>query len=246
VYREFRPPRALAGLVECFWRHELSEPGPEDSGIILPDGRVDVVWSASGQTLVAGPQTRFVARPLEPPFVAIGARFRPGVGPPLLGLPAHELVDRHVPLAAVDTRAAAQLDRWLAALADPDDAVATLHGAVARLADADGRPDPLVLHATGLLDGSETRVSRVAGELALSERQLERRFRTSVGYGPKTLQRVLRFRRFLAELGRPDGGALPLAWIAAASGYADQAHLSRESRELSGLSPVQLRRRWSA
>ena len=34
--------------------------------------------------------------------------------------------------------------------------------------------------------------------LGVSERQLRRRFADAVGYGPKTLARVLRFQRFLA------------------------------------------------
>jgi AraC-like DNA-binding protein len=246
MYREYPPPEALAGFVECFWRHELSEAGSHESGVVLPDGRVDVVWTGGGQTLIAGPQTRFLPRPLQAPFLAIGARFHPGVGPPLLGLPAHQLVDVHVPLAAIDTRPALLLSNRLAALADPAHAVGTLSGALAKLADRADPLDPLVRRATRLLDGSQATVGHVASELALSERQLQRRFRESVGYGPKALQRILRFRRFLAELGRDRDGSGGLARLAASTGYADQAHLTRESRQLSGLSPVQLEQLWRA
>jgi AraC-like DNA-binding protein len=246
TYREHPAPAALAGLVECFWRSELSEPDADASGVVLPDGRVDVIWTADGQTLVAGPQKLSLPRPLRPPFVAIGARFHPGVGPQLLGLPAHELVDTHVPLAAIDTRPAAALSERLAALSDPSGAFATLDAALAELAGRADAVDAVVRGATRLLDGAGVTVGRLAGELALSERQLQRRFRESVGYGPKTLQRILRFRRFLLELrrGRDDSGGL--ARIAASTGYADQAHLTRECRELSGFSPVQLERLWRA
>ena len=70
----------------------------------------------------------------------------------------------------------------------------------------------------------------------LSERQLRRRFVDAVGYGPKTLARVLRFQRFLALAahGR-DLGASALD-----AGYADQAHLTRECRRLSGRTPAEL------
>jgi hypothetical protein len=45
-------------------------------------------------------------------------------------------------------------------------------------------------------------------------------------YGPKTLQRVLRFRRFVSRIDAcPD--ILDLATLAAEAGYADQAHLTR-------------------
>ena len=63
--------------------------------------------------------------------------------------------------------------------------------------------------------------------LGLSERQLRRRFADAVGYGPKTLARVLRFQRFL-ELAAANHD--DLAGLAFAAGYADQAHLTRECR----------------
>ncbi len=244
MYREYPAPKALAGLVECFWRHELLAESPEEAGVVLPDGRVDVIWLAGGPSLVAGPQRRFLPRPVQTPFVAIGARFLPGVGPALFGLPAHRLVDMHVPLAAIDTRPAADLGRRLAEVSDPGQAFAALGRGLAKLADGAEELDLLVRRAAGLLAASDATVLGVARELALSERQLQRRFRESVGYGPKTLQRVLRFQRVLNLLGRGRGGSGGLAGIAASTGYADQAHLTRESRELAGISPAQLERLW--
>jgi transcriptional regulator GlxA family with amidase domain len=81
------------------------------------------------------------------------------------------------------------------------------------------------------------RVDELAAALGFSERQLRRRFLAAVGYGPKTLQRVLRLRRFLAE--RDVDG---LAAAAVGAGYADQAHLARDCRALTGLTPGQLTR----
>jgi len=75
----------------------------------------------------------------------------------------------------------------------------------------------------------------------LSVRQLRRRCHAAAGYGPKTLQRVLRFQRFVRML---DAAAPPpdLASAAALAGYADQAHLTRECAALSGLTPAALAR----
>ena len=85
-----------------------------------------------------------------------------------------------------------------------------------------------------LLDPRQ-RVESLAGDLGLSERQLRRRVRAGVGYGPKTLQRVLRLRRFLR------GGDGDLGRAALDAGYSNQAHLTRECTRLTGLSPAQLR-----
>jgi AraC-like DNA-binding protein len=90
-------------------------------------------------------------------------------------------------------------------------------------------PDPLV---TGLVASLERRsVRETADRLGLGERQLRRRATAAFGYGPKTLQRVLRFQRALAlaRAGRP------LADVAYETGYADQAHMAHEVRELAGV-----------
>jgi AraC-like DNA-binding protein len=78
--------------------------------------------------------------------------------------------------------------------------------------------------------------------LSISGRQLRRRCRAAIGLGPKELHRVLRFQGFVARVqaaiaeqrGAPD---VDLARWAVEVGYHDQAHLSRECRRLSGVTP---------
>jgi methylphosphotriester-DNA--protein-cysteine methyltransferase len=83
-------------------------------------------------------------------------------------------------------------------------------------------------------------VSDLADRLGVSERQLHRRCTAAVGYGPKALDRVLRFRRFLHLVDSPVGPAGGLAGLAAAAGYADQSHLTRECVRLAGTTPARL------
>ena len=197
---------------------------------------MDLVWIPELGTLVAGPQSRHTSRPVGAPLLAVGARFRPGVAPQLLRLPASELVDRHVPLDAVRPALAARLDARLAGARDP---LAVLQLELARgLADF-GEPDPVVRAATTLLAGGSAGVAEVAERVYVSERQLQRRFTERIGYGPKTFQRIARFQRALGQLGR-EGAGPGLAGAAASAGYADQAHLTRETRRLAGLSPREL------
>ena len=111
--------------------------------------------------------------------------------------------------------------------------------------------DRLATGAARLLARPRVQVDEVAASLGVSERQLLRRCREAVGYGPATLRRVLRFRRFVSRLdaghstaghstpGHGDAG-LDLARLAAETGYADQAHLSRECTRLAGLTPAAL------
>jgi AraC-like DNA-binding protein len=229
------PPAApLRPFVECLWIHSIDGPDPGEDRRILPDGRMDLVWIPGPGVLVAGPQSRHTSRPTAAPLLAVGARFHPGVAPELLRLPASELLDRHVPLDAVRPGLASRLDARMAGASDP---LAALEQELLRGLDDLGHPDPVVRAATALLARGSAAVADVADRVYLSERQLQRRFAERVGYGPKTFQRIARFQRAVDRLGREGGG---LARVAAAAGYADQAHLTRESRRLAGLSPREL------
>jgi len=95
--------------------------------------------------------------------------------------------------------------------------------------------------AAVLLRDPAARTETVAAEVGLSERQFRRGCQAAAGYGPKTLQRVLRFQRFVRLLDAPSGPP-DLACAAARAGYADQAHLTRECSALSGLTPAALAR----
>jgi AraC-like DNA-binding protein len=82
-------------------------------------------------------------------------------------------------------------------------------------------------------------VAALAAHLDLSERQLHRRATDTFGYGPATLARVLRLQRFV-RLASGGGAGPGLASLAAAAGYYDQAHLSRDVRALGGTTPAAL------
>jgi AraC-like DNA-binding protein len=84
-------------------------------------------------------------------------------------------------------------------------------------------------------------IESLAQDAGVSRRHLAKLFRAEIGTTPKTMARILRF-----EHARHMAGTVPRqSWadIAYAAGYADQAHLTREFRELSGLSPSDLMRR---
>lgn len=84
-------------------------------------------------------------------------------------------------------------------------------------------------------------IAGLAEDAGVSRRHLAKLFRAEIGATPKTMARIMRF-----EHARTMAGTVPrLGWadIAYEAGYADQAHLVREFRELSGLSPTDLMRR---
>ncbi|MBP5870671.1 helix-turn-helix domain-containing protein [Streptomyces scabiei] len=201
-------------------------PGEPGAGRVLPDGCMDLLWH-EGRLLVAGPDTRAYVTGGSPGGWA-GLRFFPGQAPAFLGVPAHELRDRRVALA--DLWSPAAVRRLTARVNAAGDPASGLEAVVLERAAEVVRPDPVLRHVVTALDAGRP-VAATADELGLGARQLHRRSLAAFGYGPKTLARVLRLRRALA-LAR-DG--VPFAETAARSGYADQAHLARDVRELAGL-----------
>lgn len=192
---------------------------------MLPDGCMDLLWH-DGRLLVAGPDTR--AHPVGEPSAWAGVRFRPGTAPPLLGVPAHELRDSRVDLA--DLWPTADVRRASARVHAADHPAQGLEEVALRLAAEAAPPDPVLGRLVTALAAGRP-VAAAADELGLGARQLHRRSLTAFGYGPKTLARILRLRRALA-LAR---AGVPFAETAARAGYADQPHLSREVRSLTGV-----------
>jgi AraC-like DNA-binding protein len=230
IYREFAPPAALRAALACIWIRR----GNGNVVRVLPDGCADIMWRSDQGAVVAGPDTAAWLSNPRPGELIVGARLVPGVGGAALGLPLSELRNQRVPLDELG------LDRQVrvALEADPDEALSSLLGVTTALVKA-RPPDRAVQAAVARLLDPGQRVESLADDLGFSERQLLRRFQAAVGYGPKTLQRVLRLRRFLARVDNGgDDADLPRAAFAA--GYADQPHLGRECRALTGMSPRQL------
>ena len=188
--------------------------------------------------VVAGPDTGPVPSARRPGTTVVGVSFRPGAAPALLGIPADELRDLRVPLTDVWGSDAAPLERGVDDASPPSVRHDLIERQLRRRLVRAERPDDVVAAAVARLRRPGRRRVRTLGdELGISERQLLRRFDAAVGYGPKTLDRVLQFQRFLSSAPLVAKGEARLARIAAELGYADQAHLSRECARLSGVTP---------
>ncbi|MEU7628697.1 helix-turn-helix transcriptional regulator [Nocardia sp. NPDC049220] len=221
-YRE-RPSR-FGGAV--LWTRTVD--GSDGGFPVLPDGCMDLIWMG-GRLVVAGPDTRAHHPPAANGARYVGVRFYPGTAPALLGLPADEMRDQRVDLAQLWS--ASVVRRFVEQLEDAVDRAAALDEVVMWRA-AEAEPvDPLVRRVVVALDNGWS-VASIAAASGVGERTLRRRCSAAFGYGPKTLARVLRLQRALAAA----RGGMPLAETAALAGFADQPHLSREVRTLTGMS----------
>jgi AraC-like DNA-binding protein len=239
-------PSALAPYVTSLMAYDvhLGAPGvhrglPSTSlTLVLPMGEaLDVGWAdgrdrsarwATVSGLHAGPAAIHHdgrQRGIQLGLTTAGARA-------LLGLPAAALAGELLDAGEVVPGLATLPEQLhgLAPVAGVPVVVRALTACLARHGDA--RPRAEVGRAlAGLTRGS--RVAAVAAEVGYSRRRLSTLVRQETGLGPKEYQRVARF-----EASRPLLGRRPLAEVAAACGYADQAHLARDWAGLAGCSPT--------
>lgn len=242
-YRETPPAPPLRPWVECYWSVRGFVPEPTVRPV-LPDGCMDLLVSdgAGGHASarVVGTQRHAAPITLVGRVSAFGIRFRPAGLPAFLPVHAGDLVDEAPEL--VDVAGQADLADF-GALAEaplgdrPRLADGLLIARLSRFA-----PDRFVARALASIRETQGApgAGTIASRLGMSRRTLERRFRATVGVGPGALARILRFRRASSRMAaRPD---VQLGRIAYEAGYADQSHFTRDVRDLTGVTPGQLRR----
>lgn len=157
-------------------------------------------------------------------------------------LPLCELAARMVPLEDLLGRPVLRLRERLAEEPDWSRRLDLAEAFVrARLA---ARPpaSPVPGHAYAWLSASHGRmkIGSIARQLGCSRRHLADSFRHEFGLGPKTVGRLIRFRRAVALA---QEGTESWAGVAAAAGYADQAHMSRDFAAFAGAPPERWRHR---
>jgi len=218
-YHETEPPAALAGLVKVRW--VLTGSGAPSDWIAqqaVPDGCVEIIARSAGRSRWGGDQ---------PARFAVGLIERPE-GFEISGDAGFAAI-RLWPWAwaLIGDRPLAELrGRWLPYEGPgPDEIEARLAGQEA-------------LAAIGRAIVGAATVEEMSLATGMSPRTLQRWFARHVGLPPRRYLRLLRFQKAFAEV--PDQPSL--ADHAAAQGYADQAHMAREFRDLAGVPARQARR----
>lgn len=215
----------------------LGLPGPTATLIIAFDAPLDVGWldepevsqavwcSISGLHLrPALVRTHGIQRGIQLSVTATGARA-------LFGVPLAALVGATVSMHDLSRGLSEDEHQRLAAARGWPARLALLEEQLLARLTGDRAPAD-VTYAAGLLLAGWT-VTRTAVEVGCSRRYLHARLTSETGLGPKQLGRLGRFTR-ARHLVRKGVGLVDAAHQA---GFADQSHLTREWRALSGRTP---------
>ncbi|GAC1574513.1 MAG: hypothetical protein NVS3B24_01720 [Candidatus Dormibacteria bacterium] len=191
-------------------------------------------------TVVVGRQTR---RNFD--LVATGrltiltVHFQPTGFHRLFHLPMTHLTDQAPEATAVVGREIRMVQDAVASAPGRSEMVARVEAFLQSRVDTSLPQHPVANAAACLLRGAgASDIRGIAGENALSTRQLERRFLEQIGVSPRAFRRIARFERALQSKHREP--ARSWADIASDSGYFDQMHLVRDCHQLGGGAPSDL------
>jgi AraC-like DNA-binding protein len=245
IYR-YAAPDDLTDLVRRFWLPVWSVPPGEVAvqRVLQYPVALTVITPAYGR--FAGVARGVSTTELEGDAWAVGVMFQPAAGSLLTGGSMDEWTDRADDLRTAVGPVGDEVVARVRALMHDDphdeaahraaiDVVAGLARAVAP-ADEEGL---LVNRVVELVEESPeiTDVASLCAATDLSERALQRLTRRRLGLTPRWL---IQRRRLHEACERLRSGAVTIAEVAADLGYADQPHLTRDVRAVTGMTPGQL------
>lgn len=214
---------------------------------IVPDGGVDLLFSVGecpiargvGESSAVGLLTRAIEVSFPPGASVFGVTLSPHAARAVLGVPLSHLRDQAVDLTDLCGTEARTLRETLRAAPDRGAREGCIEAFLVRRLAAAQSPDAAVGAAIALIGdhGGQMSMRAVSQRAGISERQLERLFSQHAGISPKHFSRIARLQAALAHLARAK--RTPRSWgrVAYDFGFADQSHLIREFRALTGLTP---------
>ncbi|MBR3764069.1 MAG: AraC family transcriptional regulator [Clostridia bacterium] len=247
TYREVAPCAALAPCIRCFWGSEgpqRDRPGP--AGIVIPDTCMDIIFRVDhvrqrvSADFCALDESSFITPPsdgLTGGFSATFAiRFYAWTACLFAGDDLRGSANRQYPAEQFFGRIVRALAPVLPEARTLEDAIRLAEPVLVALLDARSA-DPVILNAVHrmLQTSGCARVGDIAAALALSPRQLERRFDAAMGLSPKALSSLIRYQLLWQDmLYSPRFSVLDAV---DRFGYADQAHLLNDFRRRHLMSP---------
>jgi AraC-like DNA-binding protein len=251
-YWKTAPPAALGRHVQCAWRLQApAEPGHIDT--IYPDGHCELImqigtppfvrsagrdWERQSDCLFSGQLRYAIQLKSDEALDCLGIRLQPAASAALARPLLADLRDRVVNLEEVDADFAHAIRSTMTQSSEPEPLRSLWRLLGSRLLH---EPLDTIVEQTVQriqeLDG-QCQVAQLARECDISIRGLQTRFLNAVGLSPKEYARIMRLQATLKGL---DEGTQSLSQLAVSTGFADQAHASREVRRVTGLTPLRLR-----
>ena len=250
-----RPPRhpALTPFIKMLWSYQSDT----DYGLdyVVPNGRLQLLinlhenqhrlYSADGilrerfsGLCIQGPTTRRVVIDTANQKDIVGVTFHPGASMPIFAVQEADLANSMIDLEDVWPKGAQTVYQRVSDASHNHERLDVLEACLLQQLAYPSRQVAVVQHASWLLSKGQS-VRAVASAVDMPSTSFTGLFRKYGGMAPKTFARIERMQRLMKMLDNGD------SWseLAYDNGYSDQAHMIREFRSFSGVSPTRYRPR---
>jgi AraC-like DNA-binding protein len=230
-----QPAPALRSVVQSYW--VMWQP-PDHEAYMHPGGSFGMVFNLGAtfdgrrdRVFLDGTNTVSRRLHMNGETLAVGVRFQVGGAYPFLRMPLHEVNNELVDLPYRDLH-----DQ----LMDTPTIPAKIHLLENWLLHQDfGDPNPMITASLQLIQRGQLNMKELADELFISQRQLERLYRTHVGMTPIQYARLLRVEKARHIL--TTYHQFSTAQVGAMLDYYDQSHFIRDFKAVVGITPMQYR-----
>lgn len=252
-YKEYRPPKELSHLIECFWTNTLHpEDFQQDYDYIIPDGSADAIFMLNGNylrddeknnTKALVDQCSFVTpfrhavKVYQKPYTTcLVIRFRPEAVQSLTGASLGELDQPVYPLEEVMPDLADLAMNQIIKKRSPSEIINMIVEWFSdRQIDPDCNPLVSLFISRTIQQKGVISIKDFCADMQVHKSTLEKNFKRITGYTPKEYARVIRF-NFL--LNKVLFSPLNLTATCYEMGYFDQSHMIRDFRKVTGTTPT--------
>jgi len=244
-YKEYHPNTLLSRYIEHYWVSD-DFGGEMEFHKIIPDGCVDIIFTFDKTKEICyaniiGAMTSFHEVSYAQNVQVFGICFKPAGITAFTRVPVNEFTNRDVDLTLVNTLIDKSFSETLLEKQHVQEIIAhTDNYFISRLPIL-YRPEYQIFHAVDLIYDAKGQITpaKIATEVCLCQRHFERKFKSAIGFSPKTFAKIIRFKHALKCL--RNNPCQDLLTIAVECGYYDHTHLIKDFKTFSGNTPKTLR-----
>lgn len=248
-FQRIEPPLELKKIVECYWIATNTSPLIHQQKII-PDGFPEIIfhfgksykinlsgnWKKQTNNLLAGQLTKYFFLENTGLSDILGIKLQPSAVFTLLGVDSSMIKDKVVDISSLKSKKLNTLKKLIR--------TASNHSKRIEIINCEFQSMLPALTFNGIIEKAVesifsshgmTSIMAVADLCEVSERQLERLFKTHIGLSPKLYARIIRFSHIFQVMQKQK-----ISWtqVGLESGFYDQAHFIRNFKTFTGEDPT--------
>lgn len=246
IYKRYNPSKENSHIIECYWTIQSSD-AAEKIEKIIPDGFTEIIfhygdpycikfkdtWQLQQKQLLAGQIKKYFFLKNTGTSGILGIKFKPAALTELFSLQMSDYTDDVADLHHVFEHELTEVEKVTYSNC-PDEIKIAQIDSLFKSMPVQRNPQiedciQMIFDCNGLVA-----INKLASQLFITERQLERLFKKYIGLSPKFFTRIVRFNYIFSLM---QSKATNWTDIALESGYYDSSHFIKNFKAFSGVDP---------